>query len=49
LPLREGDEILLLDHAYGAVARTAAFVARERGARISWADALDSDTRCHQR
>jgi isopenicillin-N epimerase len=34
LRLDPGDEILLLDHAYGAVARTAAFVARERGARV---------------
>ncbi|HMC17265.1 MAG TPA: aminotransferase class V-fold PLP-dependent enzyme [Albitalea sp.] len=32
--LRPGDEILLLDHAYGAVARTAAFVARESGAQV---------------
>lgn len=34
LQLGAGDEIVLLDHAYGAVARTAAFVARERGARV---------------
>ena len=34
LRLAPGDEILLLDHAYGAVARTAAFVAREHGARV---------------
>ena len=34
LPLAAGDEILLLDHAYGAVARTAQYVARERGARV---------------
>jgi len=29
-----GDEILLLDHAYGAVLRTAEFVARASGARV---------------
>ena len=29
-----GDEILLTDHTYGAIARTAAFVARERGATV---------------
>ena len=34
LRLQAGDEIVLLDHAYGAVARTAAFVAREHGARV---------------
>ena len=34
LQLQAGDEIVLLDQAYGAVARTAAFVAREHGARI---------------
>ena len=34
IPLGRGDEILLTDHAYGAVARTAAYVARERGATI---------------
>lgn len=34
LRLQAGDEILVLDQAYGAVARTAAFVARERGARV---------------
>jgi isopenicillin-N epimerase len=32
--LEPGDEILLIDHAYGAVANAAAFVARERGARV---------------
>jgi isopenicillin-N epimerase len=32
--LRPGDEILLLDQGYGAVARQAAFVAREQGARV---------------
>ena len=32
--LAEGDEIVLLDHAYGAVARTAQYVARERGATV---------------
>jgi len=34
LRLSAGDDIVLFDHAYGAVARTAAFVARERGARV---------------
>ena len=34
LRLRPGDEIVLFDHAYGAVARTAEFVARESGARV---------------
>jgi len=34
LRLSAGDEIVLFDHAYGAVARTAAFVAREHGARV---------------
>ena len=34
LRLRSGDEIVLFDHAYGAVARTAAFVARESGAVV---------------
>ena len=29
-----GDEILIPDHAYGGVARTAAFIARQRGANI---------------
>jgi isopenicillin-N epimerase len=33
-PLRAGDEILLLDHTYGAVKNVAAFVARERGAVV---------------
>lgn len=33
-PLGVGSEILLLDQAYGAVRRTAEFVARERGARV---------------
>jgi len=32
--LQAGDEIVLFDHAYGAVARTAAFVAREHGAVV---------------
>jgi len=32
IPLAPGDEILVLDHAYGAVALVAAFAARERGA-----------------
>ena len=34
LRLQAGDEILILDHAYGAVARTAAHVAREQGAHV---------------
>jgi isopenicillin-N epimerase len=34
LPLAEGDEILLTDHAYGAVALVAAFVAARRGACV---------------
>jgi isopenicillin-N epimerase len=34
LALEPGDEILIHDHAYGGIARTAAFVARERGARV---------------
>jgi isopenicillin-N epimerase len=34
LPLAPGDEILLLDQAYGAVAITAAFAARAAGARV---------------
>jgi isopenicillin-N epimerase len=33
-PLATGDEILVLDHAYGAVANVAAFVARQRGAAV---------------
>jgi isopenicillin-N epimerase len=32
--LAPGDEILILDQAYGAVAKTAAYVAREVGARV---------------
>jgi isopenicillin-N epimerase len=32
--LRAGDELLVTDHAYGAVANTAAYVARERGASM---------------
>src|SRR5213592_3288454 len=32
--LQPGDEIVLLDHAYGAVERTAGFVARQSGARV---------------
>ena len=32
--LEPGDEILITDHAYGAVANVAAFVARERQARV---------------
>ena len=34
LDLREGDEVLVTDHVYGAVAKIAAFVARRRGARV---------------
>ena len=33
-PFEPGDEILVTDHNYGAVARTAAFVARDRGASV---------------
>src|SRR5262249_18550798 len=33
--LGTGDEIAITDHAYGAIAHTAAFVARERGARVN--------------
>ena len=35
LALDEGDEILLPDHAYGGVARAAAFIARQHGAIVS--------------
>jgi len=34
LPLKAGDEILVFDHAYGALARTARFVARGSGAQV---------------
>ncbi len=34
LPLSAGDEIVVTDHAYGAVANVAAFVARERAASV---------------
>jgi isopenicillin-N epimerase len=34
LPLEPGDEILVTDHNYGATARVAAFVARERSAQV---------------
>jgi isopenicillin-N epimerase len=34
LPFDAGDELLLTDHNYGATARIAAFVARERQARV---------------
>ncbi len=37
-PLAEGDEILVTDHAYGAVANAALFAARERGARVVTVD-----------
>ena len=33
--LEPGDEILLTDHAYGGVARAAAFIARQRGATVA--------------
>ena len=33
-PLAAGDEILITDHNYGAIARAATFVARERQARL---------------
>ena len=35
LALDVGDEVLLPDHAYGGVARAAAFIARARGATVS--------------
>jgi isopenicillin-N epimerase len=35
MPLSAGDEILLPDHAYGGVARAAAFIAKERGATVA--------------
>ena len=38
LPLVADDEILRLDHAYGAVAKTIEFVARRRGARVRVVD-----------
>jgi isopenicillin-N epimerase len=34
LPLQPGDEIVLTDHSYGAVANAAAYATRERGARV---------------
>ncbi len=34
LPLTPGDELILTDQAYGAIANTAAFVARARGALV---------------
>src|SRR5262245_48995614 len=34
LELREGDEILMIDLAYGAIAYTAHHIGRERGARV---------------
>ncbi|MEO5883548.1 MAG: aminotransferase class V-fold PLP-dependent enzyme [Caldimonas sp.] len=35
IALESGDEILLTDHAYGGVARAAAFIARQRGATVT--------------
>ncbi len=35
IELEPGDEILLTDHAYGGVARAAAFIARQRGATVA--------------
>jgi isopenicillin-N epimerase len=35
LPLERGDEMLMTDHAYGAIARAALFVARTRGAVLT--------------
>jgi isopenicillin-N epimerase len=37
LPFAPGDEIVVTDHAYGAIAYTARYVARERGARVATA------------
>ena len=37
IELERGDEILLSDHAYGGVARAAAFIARQRGATVTTA------------
>jgi len=37
IELEPGDEILLTDHAYGGVARAAAFIARQRGATVATA------------
>jgi isopenicillin-N epimerase len=34
LEFRQGDEILIADHAYGAIAHAASFVARRTGARV---------------
>ena len=34
VPLEQGDEVVLTDHGYGANARTAAFITRERGAYV---------------
>jgi isopenicillin-N epimerase len=36
--LNEGDEILVTDHAYGAIVNAAAFHARERGGRVRTAE-----------
>ncbi len=40
IELEPGDEILLTDHAYGGVARAAAFIARQRGATVRTAQLL---------
>ncbi len=37
-PLGEGDEILITDHAYGAIANAASFYAHERGATVRIAE-----------
>ena len=37
-PLREGDEVLITDHTYGAIANAASFYSRERGAAVRIAE-----------